>query len=137
MPAVRPARIPIKEISQATSTSQDHATGGVTHNGGLATGAGERENVPPVREQRMGRCTIQLVRVAEDKKPNAVDPVEQLWWVTPATEVAVKELRIGEDVTKQQSADCGFRDTKMRVRIHCLQHLLQISLPVPAYKDQP
>ena len=41
---------------------------------------------------------------------------------TPATEVAVKELMIGEDVTKQQCADCGFRDTKKRVRIHCLQH---------------
>ena len=29
---------------------------------------------------------------------------------------------IGEDVTSQQCADCEFRGTKKRVRIHCLQH---------------
>ena len=46
----------------------------------------------------------------------------QLWWVTPATEVAVKELMTGEDVTQQQCVECGFRGTKKRVRIHCLQH---------------
>ena len=70
----------------------------------------------------MGRCTIQLVGVPEEESPKEVDPVGQLWWVTPATKVAVRELMTGEDVTQQQCADCRFRGTKKRVRIHCLQH---------------
>ena len=40
----------------------------------------------------MGRCTIQLVGVPEEESPKEVDPVGQLWWVTPATKVAVREL---------------------------------------------
>ena len=42
--------------------------------------------------------------------------------MTPATEAAVRDLMVGEDVTQQQCKDCGFRRTKKRVKIHCMQH---------------
>ena len=126
---VKPARIAMKEIKQVETTPQDRATGGATPSEGLPTGAGTggegEENVPPIREQRMGRCTIQMIRVPEgEQQPprDNIDPVDQLWWVTPATEAAVRSLITGEDVTQQKCADCGFRGTRKRVRIHCLQH---------------
>ena len=123
-PATNNKRVPMKEMSNAVPAPQDHATGGATLNEGLSTGAGTggQENVPPVREQQMGRCTIQLVRVPADEPVQQRDPVERLWWVEPATDLAVRELMKGPDVTNQWCADCGFRGTKKRVRIHSLQH---------------
>ena len=29
---------------------------------------------------------------------------------------------VGEDVTQQQCSECGFKGTKKRVKIHCIQH---------------
>ena len=112
----------MKEMRQ--DNSQGHTTGGATPSEGPPTGVGTGKNreVQPVRKQKMGRCTIQLVRVPEKEQSPVMDPTERLWWVTPATEVVVKELMIGEDVTSQQCADYGFRGTEKRVRIHCLQH---------------
>ena len=78
----------------------------------------------------MERCTIQLVRVPKDDQPREINSIGQLWWVTPATEVAVKELMIGEDVTKQQCADCGFRGTKKESQDPLSATLLQVHLPV-------
>ena len=81
----------MKKMSQANS--QDYTTWGTTHSEGFPTGVktGESERVPAVCQQKMGSCTIQLVRVPEERKPKVLDPAEQLWWVTPATEVAVKK----------------------------------------------
>ena len=120
--ATKPTRIPIKDMS--LESSQGHTTGGATPGEGPPTGVGTGKNIeaPPVREQKMGSCTIQLVRVPEKEQSKVIEPTERLWWVTPATEVAIKDLIIGEDVTSQQCADYGFRGTKKRVRIHCLQH---------------
>ena len=70
----------------------------------------------------MGGCTIQLIRVPAAEPANDSNTKDRLWWVTPATEVAVKHLMVGDDVTSQQCADCGFRGTKKRVRVHSLQH---------------
>ena len=56
----------------------------------------------------------------------------ELWWVTPATEVAVKELMTGEDVTQQQCVECGFRETKKTSEDSLPAAFLQIPLPMPA-----
>ena len=104
--------------------AQGQTTGDATPGEGPSTGVGtgQPRDIPATREQRMGGCTIQLVRVPRDEPARELDPKERLWWVTPATEVTAKQLMTGEDVTSQQCADCGFRGTKKRVRIHCLQH---------------
>ena len=34
----------------------------------------------------------------------------------------VRNLMEGDDVTQQRCTDCGFRGTKKRVKIHCMQH---------------
>ena len=118
----KPVRIPMKEMRE--DNAQGRTTGDATPGKGPSTGVGtgQQQEIPTVREQRMGSCTIQLVRVPRDEPANNIDPKDRLWWVTPATEVTVKQLMIGEDVTSQQCADCGFRGTKKRVRVHCLQH---------------
>ena len=54
--------------------------------------------------------------------PPKPQKVEQLWWVTPETEVAVTNLMESDDVTQQKCTDCGFRGTKKRVKMHCMQH---------------
>lgn len=122
-------RIPKKEIRQCTQVEQGQATGGATPKEGLPTGAGtgEQESCPPVREQQMGRCTIQLIRMSEES-PREADRVGQLWWFTPATEVAIRDLMLGEDVTQQQCRECGFRGMKMRVRIHFCKYLCECTL---------
>ena len=63
-----------------------------------------------------------MIRLAYDPTPPKPQKAEQLWWVTPETEAAVRNLMEGEDVTQQQCTDCGFRGTKKRVKIHCMQH---------------
>ena len=79
---VKPARIAMKEIKQAEPVPQDRATGGTTHSEGLPTGAGTggegEENIPPIREQRMGRCMIQMIRVPEVEQQPSGDPVDRL-----------------------------------------------------------
>ena len=56
--ATKPTRIPMKEMSQ--ESSQGHTTGGATPSKGPPTGieTGKNEEAPPVREQKMGSCTI-------------------------------------------------------------------------------
>ena len=122
LPISRATRIPMKEVSR--DIVQGQATGGATPSEGTPTGAGtgQRQKVAEIRQQKMGGCTIQLVRVPATEPDSDLDDKDKLWWVTPATEVAVKHLMVGEDVTSQQCADCGFRGTKKRVRVHSLQH---------------
>ena len=60
----------------------------------------------------MEMYTVQMIRLSENPPPPKPQKVEQLWWVTPATEAAVRNLMVGEDVTQQQCKDCGFREQK-------------------------
>ena len=131
---IRSTRIPKKMKRPHQSASQDQATDGATPLAiveGLSAGAGTGEDrggtakqgaLPPVREQSLGLCTVQMIRLSEDPPPPKPQKVEQLWRVTPATEAAVRDLMVGEDVTKQHCKDCGFRRMKKRVKIHCMQH---------------
>ena len=119
---IRTARIPRKEIAQ-----QDHATEDATPLEGLLAGAGtgEKRNAvveEEVREQSMGRCTVQMIRLVDNPPPPRTHKVEQLWWVTPETEEKVQNLIEGDDITQQWCAECGFKGTRKRVRIHCMQH---------------
>ena len=92
---------------------------------GLSTGAdtgepGDTSN--PVREQTMGACTVQMICLVDDHPSPRPNRVEQWWWVTPETEDKVKNLMEGEDITHQRCTDCGFKGTRKRVKIHCMQH---------------
>ena len=75
-----------------------------------------------MKEQSIGLCTVQLIRVPEETPQPRPKKVGQLWWVASATEVAIQNLKVGEDVTRQQCSEYGFRGTKTRVKIHCIQH---------------
>ena len=131
---VRPNRVSKKKVCQCQLERQGPETGGATSLkkvDGLPTGAGVGYQVdnwkdeainPPTREPQMGLCTVQLVRVPEAPIQPEIERVGQLWWVAPATERAIKETLIGPDVTQQRCSECGFRSTKKRVRIHCIQH---------------
>ena len=118
---IQAARISRKEMSQ-----QGHATEDGTPREGLSAGAGpgEKESAvirEEVREQSMGLCTVQMIRLVDNPSPRA-SKVEQLWWVTPETEEKVKDLIEGDDITQQWCIDCGFKGTRKRVKIHCMQH---------------
>ena len=79
----KPARIPMKEMHE--DNAQGQTTGDATPSGGgpsTEDGTGQQKETPPVREQRMGSCTIQLVRVPGEKPANIIDPKDRLWWVT-------------------------------------------------------
>ena len=92
---------------------------------GLSTGAdtGEQGGTSnPVREQSMGMCTVQMIRLADDRPSTRPSKAEQWWWVTPETEDKVWDLMEGEDVTHQRCTDCGFKGTRKRVKIHRMQH---------------
>ena len=119
-----------KKELPATS-GQDLATGDATLLEGLSTGAEtgpvdksvEREKaVPPIRTQQMGRCSVQMIRLINEPTPPAIEKPGQLFWTTPETDEAIKDLMEGPDVTRQRCSECGFRGTKKRVRIHCTQH---------------
>ena len=121
--STKPARIPKKEMPR--QPQQGPATGGATPLEGLSTGAdtGEQEgNTNQIREQSMGMCTIQMIRLADDRLSPRPNKVEQWWWVTPETESKVKDLMEGEDIIHQRCTDCGFKGTKKCVKIHCMQH---------------
>ena len=75
-----------------------------------------------VRKQSMGLCTVQMIHLIDNPPLPRVNKVEQLWPVTPETEEKVKDLMEGDDVTQQRCTDCGFKGTKKRVKIHCMQH---------------
>ena len=60
-------------------------------------GTGQQQEIPTVREPRMGSCTIQLVRVPREESANNIDPKDRLWWVTPAT--AVDDRRRSDEST--------------------------------------
>ena len=65
--STKPARIPKKEMPR--QTQQGHATGGATPLEGLSTGAdtGEQGNTNQITEQSMGMCTVQMIRLADDR----------------------------------------------------------------------
>ena len=114
--------IPLKEMPQ-----RGHATEDATLLEGLSAGAGTGEQGSnsareEVREQSTGLCTVQMIRLVDNPPPPQANKVEQLWWVTPETEIKLKDLMEGDDVTQQRCTDCGFRGTKKRVKIHCMQH---------------
>ena len=119
---IQEARIPRKEMSQ-----QGYATEDATPLEGLSAGGGtgEKESAvirEQVREQSMGLCTVQMIRLVDNPPPPRASKVEQLWWVTPETEEKVKDLFEGDDITQQWCVDCGFKGTRKKVMIHCMQH---------------
>ena len=83
----------------------------------------EREMaVPLIRNQQMGLCSIQMIRLVDETVPPVVERPGQLYWTTPETDQAIRNLMEGPDVTRQRCSKCGFRGTKKRVPIHCIQH---------------
>ena len=120
-----------KELSATHLGGQHLATGDATPLEGLSTGAEtgpvdssiEKERaVPPIRNQQMGRCSVQRIRLIDEPTPPVIEKPGQLFWTTPETDQAVKDLMEEPDVTRQRCSECGFRGTKKRVHIHCTQH---------------
>ena len=120
-----------KELSATHVSGQDLATGDATPLEGLSTGAEtgpvdssieKKRAVPPIRTQQMGRCSVQMIRLIDEPTPPVIEKPGQLFWTTPETDEAIKDLKKGPDVTKQRCSECGFRGTKKRVCIHGTQH---------------
>ena len=65
----KPVRIPMKEMRE--DNAQGRTTGDATPGEGPSTGVGtgQQQEIPTVREQRMGGCTIQLVGCPEMNRP--------------------------------------------------------------------
>ena len=100
-----------KDIVTAQADGQDPVTGCATPLEtveGLLTGAGtgrvdstrgQLRDIPPIRTQQMGLCSVQMVRLADESEQPTREKPGQLSWVTPETEWAIKELIVGPDVT--------------------------------------
>ena len=78
--SIKPARIPKKEMP--TQSQQGHATEGATPFQGLSAGADTREQKgnakrDQIREQSMGMCTVQMIRLADDRPSPRPNKVEQ------------------------------------------------------------
>ena len=86
--------------------------------------------IPPVRTQQMGLCSVQMVRLIDEPTPLVIKKPGQLFWTTPETDEAIKGLMEGPDVTKQSAVNAGSEEPKSECAFTALNISAGISVSV-------